>query len=204
MTRPGFRKGRSPGGRAPASGDRDGFLGASLFSQAQILHLMKSEFARARRHGIEMGVLLLQVDRLAQLVDLHGAALRGTVKDAVAQLVREKTRGSDLLGTANDDRYLLVLPHTDLERTRLVADRLHQLFGEIDLSIDGRELLLTISIGLSSCDDQGTLFFDSLLQQAEAALEFAQRHGGDQVVSFGETQLRGGDTLDADGGGAHA
>ena len=29
------------------------------------------------------------------------------------------------------------------------------------------------------------------LAQAEAALEFAAQHGGDQVVSFGETQLRG-------------
>ncbi|MFK7742033.1 MAG: GGDEF domain-containing protein [Planctomycetota bacterium] len=192
MTRPGFRKGRSSGGRSKAA-DSDGFLSSSLFSQAQILHLMKNEFARARRHGMPMGVVMMQVDRLAQLVDLYGSALRLTVKDAVARLVREKTRGSDLLGTTNDDRYLLVMPHTDLGQTRIVAERLHQLFNEVDVRVDGRALQLTVSIGMTSCDDQGTLFFDTLLSQTETALEYAERYGGDQVISFGETQLRSDD-----------
>ena len=189
MTRPGFRKSRPGGGRAPAA-ESDGFLSSSLFSQAQILHLMKNEFARSRRHGIAMGVLLLQIDRLAQLVDLHGASLRTSVRNGMAQLVRANTRGSDLLGTTNDDRYLLVLPHTDLERTRIVAERLQRLWSTVDVAVDGRALALAVSVGFTACDDQKTLFFDSVLSQAETALEFAQQAGGDQVVSFGETQLR--------------
>ena len=39
---------------------------------------------------------------------------------------------------------------------------------------------------------QSTLFFDSLLAQAEAAAEFAQQTGADHAVSFGEVQLRQG------------
>jgi diguanylate cyclase (GGDEF)-like protein len=191
MTRPGFRKGRSGGGRQSPV-DNDGLLSSSLFSQAQILHLMKNEFARARRHGIPMGIVLLQVDRIAQLADLHGSNLRQSVKHAVALLVREKTRGSDMLGTTNDDRYLLVMPHTDLDQARMVADRLHEAFFEVEVTVDGSPLSLTASVGLTACDDQGTLFFDSLLSQAEMALEYATSGGGDQVASFGETQLRDG------------
>jgi len=193
MTRPGFRKGR-PGGTKPKdSGEAgDGFLSSSLFSQAQILHLMKNEFARTRRHGIPLGCLLLQVDRLHQLVDLHGASLRTVVRQAIAQLVREKTRGADLLGATNDDRYLLILPHTNLAQSRLVADRLHDLFRELQIEVDGRELLLSLSIGITAIADQSTLFFDTFVAQAEAALEYAIAHGGDQVVSFGEVQLRAG------------
>jgi len=173
-------------------------LSSSLFSQAQILHLMKNEFARARRHGIPVGVVLLQVDRLTQLADLHGATLRVSVKEAVARVVRDKTRGSDLLGTTNNDRYLLVMPHTDLAQARIVADRLHEVFQEVDVTVDGTPLSLSVSVGLTACDDKGTLFFDSLLSQAESALDYATQRGGNQVVSFGETQLRdaaGGDSL---------
>ncbi len=194
MTRPGFRKGRPGGGPRPAGRDSgDAFLSSALFSQAQILHLMKNEFARARRHGMSLGCMLLHVDRLAQLVDLHGAELRQAVRATIARVVREKTRGSDLLGATNDDRYLLVLPHTSLAQTMSVAERLHQLFGSVEVAVDGRPLALSISIGVSACADQKTLFFDTLLAQAEAALEWAADHGGDRVVSFGETQLRGGD-----------
>ena len=192
MSRPGFRKGRPRGPRPGGQADPgDGFLSSALFSQAQILHLMKNEFARARRHGIPLGCALLQVDRLQQLVDLHGVGLRTAVRQAVGSLVREKTRGADLLGATNDDRYMLVLPHTTLEQTRIVADRLRSLFGELEIAIDGRELALSLSAGISAGDPQ-TLFFDSLVGQAEGALDYAMQNGGNQVVSFGEAKLRGG------------
>ncbi len=194
MTRPGFRKGR-PGGTKPkdAADAGEGFLGSSLFSQAQILHLMKNEFARARRHGVPLACLLLQVDRLRQLVDLHGIELRNVVRNTLAAMVREKTRGSDLLGSTNDDRYLLLLPHTSLGQARIVADRLHDLFGQLQIEVDGRELALSLSVGLTACADQSTLFFDTFVSQAEAALDYATSQGGDQVASFGEVHLLGGD-----------
>ena len=56
------------GGAGPVAG--------SPFSQSQILHLMKTEFARARRYGFPVSCMLVQVDRLDALVDLHGGALR--------------------------------------------------------------------------------------------------------------------------------
>lgn len=194
MTRHGFRKGR-PGGTKPkdATDAGDGFLGSSLFSQAQILHLMKNEFARARRHGVPLACVLLQVDRLRQLVDLHGVELRNVVRSTLAALVREKTRGSDLLGATNDDRYLLLLPHTTMGQARIVADRLHGLFGQLQIEIDGRELALSLSVGLTACADQSTLFFDTFVAQAETALDYATSQGGDQVASFGEVQLLSGD-----------
>jgi diguanylate cyclase (GGDEF)-like protein len=190
MSRPGFRKGRSTGGPSAGGREGEGFLGSSLFSQAQIMHLMKNEFARSRRHGLPLGCLLLQVDRLPQLVDLHGAELRAAVRSAVAGLVRDKTRGSDLLGAITDDRYLVVLPHTDLQRTHVVAQRLFDLFRTVEVAVDGRPLALTLSVGVTACDDRKTMFFDSMLAQVEAAVEFATRNGGNQVASFGEAQLR--------------
>lgn len=201
MTRPGFRKGRPAGARAASDGS-DGFLSSSLFSQAQILHLMKNEFARARRHGIPIGCVLLQVDRLAPLVDLHGVSLRDAVRETLASVVRQKTRGSDLLGAANDDRYLLLLPHTDGAQTRIVAQRLHHVFGDAEVTVDGRPLALTLSVGFTACEDQKTLFFDTMLAQAEAAIDFATARGGNQVVAFGEVPLRGApEGGDQDSGG---
>lgn len=203
MTRPGFRKGRPGGPRTGGQQDSgDGFLSSALFSQAQILHLMKNEFARSRRHGIPLGCVLVQVDRLAQLVDLHGVSLRTAVRQAIGNVVRDKTRGADLLGATNDDRYLLVLPHTNLEQTRIVADRIRAVFGELEIAVDGRELALSLSAGISAGDQQA-LFFDSLVGQAEAALEYAMQNGGNQVVSFGEAKLRDGGTP-VEGGGPSA
>lgn len=210
MTRPGFRKSRPTGARGAglpgaqprtSGGDAgDGFLSASLFSQAQILHLMRNEFARARRHSIPLGCVLMQVDRLAQLVDLYGVALRQTVRQALSDLVRSRTRGADLLGATNEERYLLLLPHTDLAHSRIVADRLHGLFQALAVEVDGKELALSLSIGISATGSQPAMFFDTLVGQAEAALEHAMRSGGNRVVSFGELPFQGDGGQAADDG----
>lgn len=193
MSRPGFRKGRTTGGRTTAREAGEGFVSSSLFSQAQILHLMKTEFARSRRHGFPLGCLLLQVDRIAQLVDLYGTELRHSVRDTMTQLVRDRTRGADILGIVNEDRYLLVLPHTDIDQTRIVAERLLALFGEYEVTAEGRVLDLTMSIGITATGQSQAMFFDTLVGQAEAALEFALQNGGNRIASFGETQLLSGE-----------
>lgn len=197
MTSRGFRKGR-PGGQARANHAADGgegFLSASLFSQAQILHLMKAEFARARRHGIELSCIMMQIDRLPQLVDLHGAELRQTVRQALADMVKSRTRGADLLGVMNDDRYLLLLPHTGLAAAHLVAERLRGLFAELEITVDGRALLLTLSLGVTTNESRDTMFFDSMVAKVEAALEHAAARGGNAVIRFEELHLHPAEPL---------
>ena len=53
-----------------------------LFSYTQILHLLKIEFARARRYQYDLSCILVEVDRLASLGDLHGSMVRDQVEDA--------------------------------------------------------------------------------------------------------------------------
>lgn len=199
MTQPGFRKSRSstPRTRGPED-DGGGFIGSALFSQAQILHLMKSEFAKARRYQIPIACVLLQVDRLAQLVDMHGADLRRVVRQTLMDVVKERTRTSDLMGLMGDDRYLLLLPHTELNSARLVADRIRARFQDAEITVDGKSLGLTLSLGVASCEEQKTMFFDSLVAQAEFALDHAARGSGNRTVSFAEAQLLSGGSPDTE------
>ncbi len=182
MTKPGFRTG---GGRSGGSREPNLQIAGSPFSQAQILHLMKTEFARARRYHFPVSCLLMQPDRLATLADLHGADLRDQVRRAFARLVRDKTRGADHLGLVADDRFLLVLPHTAREQARVVAERLCMAFSQLEVASGEQTVPVTLSVGGASCEDQDTLFFETLLAQAETALERAVGGGGDRVVWFG-------------------
>ena len=120
--------------------------------------------------------------------DGQGFLRRQRLRETLSRLVREKTRGADLLGVVNEDRYLLVLPHTALDQVRVVAGRLHAMFRDYEVAVSGRALDLTLSIGLSATGESETMF-DTLVGQSEAALEFAIAQGGNRIASFGETQL---------------
>ena len=171
------------GGAGPVAG--------SPFSHSQILHLMKTEFARARRYGFPVSCMLVQVDRLDALVDLHGGPLREMVRARVGNLVRENTRGADHLGLASEDRYLVVMPHTGGRQGLHVAERLRQAFKDLEFSVGHNQLGLQLSIGIASCDDHATLFFDTMLTQAEAALDHSAERGGDCCSLFRRDQITG-------------
>jgi len=181
--KPSFRN-TSRGGGPRGGAAAPGAVWGSPFSQAQILHLMKTEFARARRHGLPLAVGVFAVDRLRALVDLYGTELRDAVREAVGKLLVEGTRSSDCVGVVNDDRFVLLMPHTDAAQAMVVAERMRARFAELTIRARGQELALALSSGVATNADKETLFFETLLSQAEVALEWARRAGGNQVVAF--------------------
>lgn len=195
MANPEFRKGSAREGGGSRSSHSGGFQGAdavagSPFTQAQILHLMKTEFARGRRYGFPVSCIVIQVDRLVPLVDVHGTQLRDVVRRELCRLVSTKTRGADQLGLASDDRYLLLLPHADEEAALRVGERIREAFGGLEVEVGGTILGLTLSVGVASSDERQTMFFDTILSQAEAALGWAVDAGGNQTAVFHPERVR--------------
>jgi diguanylate cyclase (GGDEF)-like protein len=163
---------------------------SSPFSQTQIFHLMKTEFARARRYGYPLACVVVQVDRLQSLIDLHGAELRDAVRSALVQIVAERARDSDHLGLLADDRYVLLLPHTKAAGACVLAERVRKTFGELDVRVRGNALLLGLSCGVASAEGDETLFFDSLLSQAEVAADWSREAGGNQTTVFSRDRFK--------------
>ncbi len=154
------------------------------FSHAQILRLMKGEFARGRRHGFAVSCVLIRPDGFAALLATHGRPLIDAVRGELAKLVNERTRTADQLGILGEDRLLLLLPHTDDRQACAVGHRLRAEFGRLEVSVGGEPVALSLSLAVATCDDRDTMFFDTMLARAEVALEWAAETGGDRVVSF--------------------
>lgn len=154
-----------------------------LFTPQQVQQLMRVEFDRSKRHGHPLVMLLIAVDRLAQLQDLYGAGLRDDVLRAVAGLVRTSSRASDALGCMLDDRLLVLTPHTPAEGAASLARRI--LEGVRAMSFDGlgRTTRITVSIGgAHSQTGRMELAFDTLLDVAEGGLKVARESGGNRYV----------------------
>jgi len=153
---------------------------SGLFSYTQILHLLKIEFSRARRYQYQLSCILLEIDRLGALGDLHGAEVRDYVEGAVADLLNRHSRSCDFVGRLGE-RFVVVLPHTDAKGAELLAQRLHDRVAELDVRVDERPLRVSASVGVSTQDGDESIFFDTVLKQAESALGEVLSRGGDSV-----------------------
>ena len=156
-------------------------LDTGLFSYTQILHLLKIEFSRARRYQYQLSCILLEIDRLGALGDLHGADVRDRVEGAVADLLNRHSRSCDFVGRLGE-RFVVVLPHTDAKGAHLLAQRLHDRVSELDVRVDDRPLRVSASVGVSTQDGDESIFFDTVLKQAESALGEVLSRGGDSVA----------------------
>ncbi|TDJ65933.1 MAG: GGDEF domain-containing protein [Planctomycetota bacterium] len=164
---------------------------SSLFSLAQIQHLMRVEFNRAQRYDYPIVCMMIAVDRLGHLRDLYGYEAKEEILSSVVSLLKAETRGSDFLGRMADDRLLAVIPHTPPEGAIVLAGRLLEGVSRIDFSSEGRTIQVTLSIGSSNNEGGETLFFDAMLLAAEDALGEAVAAGGARYLtrSPGETMI---------------
>jgi diguanylate cyclase (GGDEF)-like protein len=152
-----------------------------LFSVAQIQHVLRVEFGRAQRYRYPLVCLLVAVDQLGGLRDRFGYEIKEEALAAVVSLLQRSTRSSDFLGRTADDRLMAVIPHTSLAGARALAERLRRGAATLEIARAKGATPITLSLGLSSNQTEGVLYYDALLSAAESALADASAAGGDRL-----------------------
>lgn len=164
--------------------------GRSLYSVAQIQHVLRVEFTRAQRYRYPIVCLMIAIDQLGALRDQHGYEAKESVFDAVVVMLEDATRGSDFLGRTADDRLLAVLPHTGIEGARTLAARLLREISQLEMEAPLNDARVTLSIGAAASENDqgeagggpvGMMFHDAMLLAAETALADAVAAGGGQL-----------------------
>lgn len=157
-----------------------------LFSPREVEELMRVEFARAQRHKYPVVCMAVGVDRLVQLADLYGYESKEEVLRAVVSVLRAETRDSDFLCLRQDDRLVALFPHTAPELGAFLAKKLLAAIKKQRFERDGRQLRVTLSIGVAHNRHEKAISFETLVRVAEEGLSVADQGGGDRYV---ETEL---------------
>lgn len=149
-----------------------------IIGMSQIRQMAKMEFARAKRYAYPLTLAVCRIDRIDSLTDLYGQESRRLLMSRLASLFAHRARGTDIVGRLSEERLLWVQTHTDLEGARIAADRMRLAVESMEVQSGSKQIPVTLSMGLSCFAEGNTLFFDSILYQAEKALERAQGMGG--------------------------
>lgn len=170
--------------RATAPGVDFGATEGGLFSPNEVRRLMRIEFDRAQRYHYPLACLLIAVDRLERLHDLHGFEVKRVILDQVSDLLRSETRASDLLGCMVDDRLLVMIPHATRAGADALAKRLLEGARKLRFDSEGRPVRITVSVGgaHNQLPRPMKLFYETLIQVTEGGLSVAIAGGGDRYV----------------------
>ncbi|MBI3539928.1 MAG: GGDEF domain-containing protein, partial [Candidatus Eisenbacteria bacterium] len=157
---------------------RDGLTGlpdASAFHAA-----LDAELSRARRHGVPLGLALVDLDHFGALNARYGRPAGDAALGEIALVLRLALREADVLARIGEDQFGVILPETDLAPARRCGERLRRALEAHRFARVGR---ISASIGVTA-SPRGGLESVELLAGGDRALAMAKKAGRRRVAAL--------------------
>lgn len=140
------------------------------------------EWARACRENQPLSVMVLDLDFFKNINDSFGHPCGDLVlKRAAAALRAALHRATDSVARYGGEEFAVLLPNTDQDGARAVAERLLDGVRRLLVLHEGQSVRVTCSIGVACCRPSSALDAADLIRRADQALYAAKQHGRDQM-----------------------
>lgn len=133
------------------------------------------EWRRAVRNGMPLSLLIVDLDFFKRFNDEHGHQSGDEALRQVAQVLRESVhRAADVVARYGGEEFVVLLPETDGEHAREIAESLRQSVEQLGTT--------TASIGVATTIATRGESADALVKRADEALYEAKRLGRNRVA----------------------
>lgn len=136
---------------------------------------LEDDVKRSYRYGHLFAVLMMDLDGFKAINDTYGHSTGDQILHQYAQFMSKQQRASDFLARYGGDELLMILPETNLEAAKLVAQHIRERMSGFEFSLpDGSKLCLTVSGGIAIFPTHAMAASD-LLRAADEALYRTKR-----------------------------
>ena len=97
-----------------------------LPNRRQLMAAVETEICRAGRTGRPLSLALIDIDHFKRVNDRHGHPSGDAVLCEVAEVLREVTRGGDVLGRFGGEEFAVLMPDTGIEQAQWASERLRK------------------------------------------------------------------------------
>ena len=150
-------------------------------TRRQLFNIAESEFLRYARYRRPLSILVIDADRFKNINDSYGHHAGDIVLRSLSLVALEQKRAQDTFGRLGGEEFGLILPETNLEQARIVADRIQKTWEKSPVNLDGELIRSTVSIGVAEAHPEDTSF-DDVLRRADRMMYKAKEAGRNQVV----------------------
>lgn len=160
-----------------------------LRNRRGFVEALETHVARAWRQGTPLSLILLDIDHFKEFNDDFGHPMGDGVIGAVAWLLRENARGSDVVARHGGEEFAVLLPMTALPEAVTVAERLRTAIQDANWALRPVTASFGVSALNASCPGAA-----ELVEDADRQLYRSKHKGRNQVSADGQahasTRLR--------------
>jgi len=153
-----------------------------LKSLRYLQEFLKLGIKQARRYGVPLSVVILEVDNHKDLLKHYGQKTADVVVAQIAAVIGKQMRDSDIIVRSGPFEFTVGLTVTPRDGAIEVAERLRTCIQDGNFRADNDTLNITVGVGICQfaphMDDDGKV----LLSHARAAVEHAHKDGGNRSL----------------------
>ena len=158
----------------------DGLTG--LHNRRYLDSHLQTLFDRATARRRPLSLMITDLDRFKAVNDTYGHDTGDEVLREFARRLRKNVRGIDLACRFGGEEFVVVMPDTDAKVAENVAERVRAEIAKTPFIIGGKEIVVTVSVGISSLNRGHDQIVD-LVKRADLALYEAKNGGRNRVVA---------------------
>lgn len=152
----------------------------------------------ALRRSLPVALCMVDVTDFRNINQAYGYEFGDRVLQDVADEIRRVVRDEDLVGRYGGDEFAIALYEATADDAQAVGRRLLAALSDLSYDVNGSDLPVRLTIGITECPAGYTADNRSLLEQAEAAAEWASQHAERPVVQWREEMSAAGGHLAVD------
>ncbi|WP_325131804.1 GGDEF domain-containing protein [Arenimonas sp.] len=138
--------------------------------------------AAARRHGMPLAVLVIDIDHFKRINDALGHAAGDQALVQSVARIRAEMRTEDVLGRLGGEEFIVLMPNTDSASAVSAGERIRLGFSAHPLLLSEGRRSVTLSIGVAMLAPMDQRF-SQLLQRADRAMYAAKNAGRNLVMA---------------------
>ncbi|MGC1378818.1 MAG: diguanylate cyclase [Anaerolineales bacterium] len=146
---------------------------------------INQQLATIRHFNLEYAVLMIDIDHFKNVNDRYGHLVGDEIIKSVAQKIYNQIREKDVLGRFGGEEFVVFLRDISRESAFNLAEELRREIASSFHAINGFEIRVTISIGISHARGASSTF-DKLLTEADRAVYAAKNKGRNTVLLWEE------------------
>src|SRR5215212_956495 len=151
-------------------------------TRRHFFNIAESEFLRFSRYRRSLSILVLDADHFKNVNDTYGHYAGDLVLRSLSLVVLEQKRAQDTFGRLGGEEFSLLLPETNLEQAKVVAERVQKTWAQTPCPVDGHLIYSTVSIGVTEANQEDKMFED-VLRRADRMMYKAKQSGRNQVAA---------------------
>jgi diguanylate cyclase (GGDEF)-like protein len=159
---------------------RDSLTG--LFNHTTTTQLLENAIIAARRQDSPLSFAMIDLDRFKSVNDTYGHPVGDQVLMALARVLRQRLRSSDLVGRYGGEEFAVILNNVAPEKAEQIMEQLREDFSKVVFNAGDTKFFCTFSCGVAGfpqLDDAETL-----REAADKALYQAKHAGRNCVVAY--------------------